>query len=166
MKTRISLALVAMFVTLALVGPAAAQQGVPFHGTIQERETDVITFPTLSVDGSGTGIATLLGRFTVNLVDGSGSGSFHFIAANGDSIFTEDHGQAEPTDTPGVLRIFAGFARALFAGAFVVTRGNTTPGGEATSCFKAPHVDTPLGDQKFALRWSTPGIVSSTVMAR
>jgi hypothetical protein len=111
MKTRIYLALVAIFVTLALVGPAAAQKGVPFHGTIQGVETYVVTFPTLSVEGSGTGIATHLGRFTVtweatvNLVDGSGVGAFHFIAANGDSIFTEDIGQAEPTDTPGVLRI-------------------------------------------------------------
>jgi hypothetical protein len=110
-KTRIYLALVVMFVTLAFVGPATAQKGVPFHGTIQGVETDVVTFPTLSVDGSGTGIATHLGRFTVtweatvNLVDGSGSGSSHFIAANGDSIFTEGTGQAEPTDTPGVLRI-------------------------------------------------------------
>jgi hypothetical protein len=63
------------------------------------------------VDGSGTGIATHLGRFTVtwevtvNLVDRSGVGSFHFIAANGDSIFTEIVGQAESTDTPGVSRI-------------------------------------------------------------
>jgi hypothetical protein len=111
MKTRIYLALVAMFVTLALVGSAAAQKGVSFHGTLQGVETDVVTFPTVSVEGSRTGIATHLGRFTVtweatvNLVDGSGSGSFHFIAANGDSIFTEDVGQAEPTDTPGVLRI-------------------------------------------------------------
>jgi hypothetical protein len=77
MKTSIYPALVAMFVTLALVGPAAAQKGVPFQGTIQGDETGVVTFPTLSVDGSGTGIATHLGRYTVtweatvNLVDGS-----------------------------------------------------------------------------------------------
>lgn len=112
MKTRIHPALVAMFVTLALVGSAAAQHGVPFHGTMQGTEEDVVvTFPTLAVDGRGTGIATVLGRFTVtweatvNLVDGSGVGSFHFIAANGDSLSTKDVGQAEPTDTPGVFRI-------------------------------------------------------------
>jgi hypothetical protein len=111
MKTRSSLALITMFVTIGLGGPAAAQKGVPFHGTLQGVETDVAEFPTLFVDGSGTGIATHLGRFTVtweatvNLVTGSGSGVFHFIAANGDSIFTEDLGQAEPTDPPGVFQI-------------------------------------------------------------
>jgi hypothetical protein len=109
MKTHISLALVAMFVTLALVGPAAAelicpaavQQGVPFHGTIQGVETDVVTFPTLSVDGSGAGIATHLGEFTVSwllTVDIStdpspATGTFEFIAANGDHLFTDIVGE-------------------------------------------------------------------------
>jgi len=106
-----SLTLVAMFVTLVFVGSASAQKGVPFHGTLQGVETDVATFPTLSINGSGTGIATQLGRFTVtwegtgNLVDFSGVGSYHFIAANGDSISTEFVGQTTSTDTPGVLYI-------------------------------------------------------------
>ena len=42
---------------------------------------------------------------TVNLSDSSATGTFHFIAANGDSIFTEIVGQAEPTGTPGVNHI-------------------------------------------------------------
>jgi hypothetical protein len=112
MKTRIYLALVVIFVTLVPVGPAAAQKELPFHGTIQGVETGVVTtFPILSVDGSGTGIATHLGRFTmtwvatVNILSGSGSGSFHFIAANGDSIFTEGTGQADLTAPAGPLPI-------------------------------------------------------------
>jgi hypothetical protein len=111
MQTRIYLALVAMFVTLAFVGPAAAelicpaaaQKGVPFHGTIQGAETDVVAFPTLSVDGSGTGIATHLGTFTVSwliTVDistapSSSTGTFEFIAANGDHLFTDIVGEGD-----------------------------------------------------------------------
>ena len=63
------------------------------------------------VDGSGSGIATHLGRFTltwnfiVNLADGTGSGPVSFIAANGDVVFITALGQSEPTDTPGVFHI-------------------------------------------------------------
>jgi len=114
MKTSIYLPMAAMFLTAALAGPAAAEKQLPFSGSVQGRETDVFQGPppgTLLVDGSGTGIATHLGQFTltwnvtVNLLDGSGIGSCHFIAANGDSIFTALVGQGEPTDTPGVNRI-------------------------------------------------------------
>jgi len=84
------------------------------------------------VDGSGTGIATHLGRFTVtweatvNLVDGSGIGSFHFIAANGGSIFTEDLGQAESTGTPGVIRIVEINTITGGTGRFASARGSFT----------------------------------------
>jgi hypothetical protein len=101
--------------TAALAGPAAAaEKQVPFKGSIQGREIEVFQGPppgTLFVDGSGTGIATHLGQFTVtwkvtvDLSVGSGIGSYHFIAANGDSIFATVVGQGEPTDTPGVNRI-------------------------------------------------------------
>jgi hypothetical protein len=108
-KTRIYLVLIAMFVTLALVGPVAAellcptaaQKGVPFHGTIQGSEIDVPAFPTLSVDGSGAGIATHLGNFTVSwlvtvdisTVPSPSTGTFEFIAANGDHLFTDIVGE-------------------------------------------------------------------------
>lgn len=111
MQSILGLQMIAMFLTAALAGPAAAKNQVPFHGSVQGVEIDEVQGTALLVDGSGTGIATHLGRFTVtweatvNLLDGSGIGSFHFIAANGDSIFTEDLGQAESTGTPGVLHI-------------------------------------------------------------
>jgi hypothetical protein len=111
MKTNIYLPMAAMLLTSALAVPAAAEKQVPFSGSMQGHETDVVHPPTLSVDGSAAGIATHLGRFTVtyavtvNLATSSGTGSAHLIAANGDSIFTTLVGQAEPTDTPGVNRI-------------------------------------------------------------
>jgi hypothetical protein len=115
-KVSIYLAMVAVCLTVALASPADAKKQVPFHGSIQGVEIDVVQPPaTLLVDGSGTGIATHLGRFTVtwdvtvNLSPGpnfgSSSGSFQFIAANGDSIFTELLGQGTPTGTPGINHI-------------------------------------------------------------
>jgi hypothetical protein len=106
MKTRIYLALVAMFVTLMLVGPAAAQKQMPFHGSIQGEETATFNadHSIRTVDGSGTGSSThpYLHRSTVQwgdkvIVDtGRSTGHFTFNAAKGDSVSTEliRHGEA------------------------------------------------------------------------
>jgi hypothetical protein len=114
-KTSIYGATAAMCLTVALAGTAAAKQEVPFHGSIQGVEIDIPQGgppPTsLSVNGSATGIATHLGRFTatyqvsVDLSNGSGIGSLQLIAANGDQIFTTLVGQGTPTGTPGINRI-------------------------------------------------------------
>ena len=58
---------------------------------------------------SNSGNATHLGHFTgtsnfiPNLCDGSYTGTFHWIAANGDSISGPFFGQLIPTATPGVF---------------------------------------------------------------
>jgi hypothetical protein len=89
---------------------AGAKQEVPIKGSIHEVETyDYSQFPMLFVDGIGSGNMTHLGKFTltyeweVNLDSLVGIGRFHFVAANGDSLFTEATGQASPTEDPDVL---------------------------------------------------------------
>ena len=112
-KTRIYLPMAAMLLIAAFAGSAAAaDKQVPFSGSLQAQETEVFPTPgTLLSDGSGGGIATHLGRFTVtwkftiNLADGTGTGPVHFIAANGDEIFSTSVGVGVPTSTPGVVRI-------------------------------------------------------------
>jgi hypothetical protein len=110
-KSILGLQMTAMFLTVALAGPAAAEQQVPFKGSVQAVESYDIQFPTMFVDTTGSGEATHLGRFTVtweftvNLLNGAGIGSAHFIAANGDSVFTASLGQGDPTETPGVNRV-------------------------------------------------------------
>jgi hypothetical protein len=99
MKVSLYLATAAMFVTVALPGPVAAKEQVPFKGSVQGREIDLVQGGTLAVNRSGTGLATHLGQLTVtwtltvNLADGSATGHFQFIAANGDVIFTTIVGQ-------------------------------------------------------------------------
>ena len=115
MRNSICQPLAAVLLTAALAGPVmAADKLVPFSGSLQAHETSVFQGPppgTLLADGTGGGIATHLGRFTltwhftVNLADGTGTGPVHFIAANGDELFTSVTGSSEPTSTPGVIRI-------------------------------------------------------------
>ena len=107
-----TLPMAAMFLTAAINVPSAAEKQVPFRGSLQGRESDVVQPPaTLLVDGNGTGIATHLGQCTVtweatvNLENNSGIGSYHFIAANGDSIFATVVGQAELAEPPDVFRV-------------------------------------------------------------
>ena len=98
---------------LLVAGSSAwAGEQVPFSGSLQAHEAVVSQGPgTFVTDGSGGGIATHLGRFTLTweftviLADGTGSGPVRYIAANGDQVFMTAVGQSEPTGTPGVFRI-------------------------------------------------------------
>src|SRR3954451_866304 len=79
---------------LAAGSSAWAQQLVPFSGSLQAHETTVSQDPGVSfvTDGTGSGIATHLGRFTVTweftviLADGTGTGPARYTAANGDEL--------------------------------------------------------------------------------
>jgi hypothetical protein len=110
-----SIAVAAMLLTAALAIPAAAQNQVPFKGFLQGHETDTPQGgpppTTLIADGSATGIATHVGQFsftyqlTVNLANGTATGSARLVAANGDSVYTTIAGSSELTATPGVASI-------------------------------------------------------------
>jgi hypothetical protein len=142
------LQMTALFLTAALAGPLAAANETPFRGTVQAVETQVVVFPTLSVNGIGSGNATHLGNFTmtykaqVNLLTRVGMGSIEFIAANGDRVFADFVGQSTPTGTPNVVSIVetatitGGTGR--FAGAtgtFVVMRTLDQITGSASGFF-------------------------------
>jgi hypothetical protein len=115
MKPSISLVMAAMLLTAVLAVPATAQKQVPFKGSLQGQETDTPQGgpppTTLIVDGSATGIATLVGQFsftyqlTINPANGTATGSAHLIAANGDSVDTTIAGSLELTATPGIASI-------------------------------------------------------------
>jgi hypothetical protein len=94
-RTKICLPMAGMILTAALALPAAAQTQVPFKGTFQGNDT--VTPPTLTQ--SITGIGTLVGQFSsttvLTLTASGGTGSAHWIAANGDSIDTTIVGSPE-----------------------------------------------------------------------
>ena len=108
-KRNIYLPLAAMILTAAIAIPVAAQNLVPFKGALQGTDKDgAFNFPILQVFTSGTGTGTLLGEFSytveiaLNVVNGTGTGSTHWIAANGDSIDTTFNASGGPTDAPPV----------------------------------------------------------------
>ena len=107
-KTVLYLQMTALLLTAALAGSAAAEKEVPFRGSIQAVEIADVQFPRVFVDGSGSGRATHLGRFTVtyevevDLLTHETFGSSLFTAANGDSLSTDITGLGTPTANPDV----------------------------------------------------------------
>jgi hypothetical protein len=108
MITTMYLQMTALFLTAVLATPAAADDELPFRGSIQAVETYDVEFPTLFGHGSGAGHGTQLGQFTVtyeyeiNIPTATGTGPAHFVAANGDSLFTEVSGKGNPTGDPDI----------------------------------------------------------------
>ena len=136
MKTSIRLPVAAMFWTALLAGPAAAENHVPFKGSLEGFSIITpIDAQHIFVRAIGTGNATQLGSFTVDIphiVDvttGIGIGIFTFTAANGDTLTAGFTGQGTPTTDPVVFSIVetatitGGTGRFADAtGSFIVTR--------------------------------------------
>ena len=107
-KTVIYLQTTALLLTATLPCSGGAEKEVPFRGSIQGVEIADVQFPSLFVDGSGSGNATHLGRFTVtydveaNLLTHESFGSSVFTAANGDTLSTDFVGRGTPTDNPDI----------------------------------------------------------------
>ena len=107
-KTILYLQMTALCLTAALAGRAAAEEQSPIKGSIQGVEIADVQFPRLFVDGSGSGRATHLGRFTVtyevevDLLTHETFGSSLFTAANGYSLSTDITGLGTPTANPDV----------------------------------------------------------------
>jgi hypothetical protein len=133
-KSRLYLPVAAVLLTAAIAGrSAAAEKYVPFSGSLQATEPFIFQGPPpgfLLVSGSGGGIATHLGRFTitwsftVNVADGTGTGPLVFTAANGDKILATASGESEPTNTPGVFRIHEVFTITGGTGRFSNAQGS------------------------------------------
>lgn len=84
----------------AAASPAAQQ--VPFKGSFAGTQSVTpLQPPLVSVNGEGTGTATHLGLFTVelphtvNLVTRIGEGTYTFTAADGDTVTADFTGQAQ-----------------------------------------------------------------------
>jgi hypothetical protein len=107
MKTNSLLA--AMFLTAVLASSALASEQVPFKGSLAAVQTGEVIGGFLIVDGSGVGNATELGRYTVtfheevDLSTGIGTGTFTFVAANGDTLSSSFIGNGTPTPDPNIL---------------------------------------------------------------
>jgi hypothetical protein len=77
--------------------------------------------------GAFTGSSNL----TANYCDGSSFGTFHWVAANGDSISGHFFGQLIPTATPGLFDYVGTTIVTGGTGRFDGASGMTTSGGQA-----------------------------------
>ena len=130
---------------VSLAAPVAAAESIPFKGSLSGTVTVTPLDPPLaSVLIEGSGIASRLGRFTVqiphivNQATRIATGTYTFTAANGDTLTADFSGQATLV-SPGVLSVaetgtFTG-GTGRFAGAtgsfdaqrmFYVATGETT----------------------------------------
>ena len=129
-KTIMYLQMTALCLTAALAGRAAAEEQSPFKGSIQGVESADVQYPTLFVDGIGSGKATHLGRFTVtyevevDLLTHETFGSSLFTAANGDSLATDITGLGTPTANPDVVSVEEAHTITGGTGRFAGARGS------------------------------------------
>jgi hypothetical protein len=122
----IPLLLVCFAVFFSAATPALADKDLPFEGTVSGAIPTDLGPPVPGSGGcvfdffvSNSGTASQLGSFTgtsnfvPNVCDGSYTGTFHWIAANGDSMSGPFFGQQIPTGAPGV---YLNFETALITG--------------------------------------------------
>jgi hypothetical protein len=128
-------------------GQEAASQEVPFKGRFEGSQTLTPQQPPFGfVDGSATGNATHLGRFTVefphtvNFATRTGVGTFTFEAADGDSLTADFTGQAQGGPIVSIVEhavVTGGTGRfAAATGSFVVQRSFDPATGATEGSFE------------------------------
>lgn len=118
--------------------PAAAGDQVPFFGMVTGQVISVTPQDAqhLLFVVAVSGHATHLGRFTgeaevlQNVVDGSYTGSYTWIAANGDTISGTFEGQLIPSETPGISDNLETSIVTEGTGRFEGATGSATFGGQ------------------------------------
>src|SRR5207253_2955045 len=91
---------------LGLASQVAAAEQVPFQGKLEGVVTRSGAPPIVSVNVSGAGVATQLGQFAVsiphevNVVTRIATGTYTFVAANGDTLTATFIGHATPAADP------------------------------------------------------------------
>ena len=127
----------AMFLTIAIAGatkPDKPDKTVTFSGSFQGKETDVLqgTPPqSIAVDGTLTGVANQLGKFTVKykvtvkLPEGSSAGFAQTTSADGDILFATVIGLGlEIPGMPGLNRIVEFYTITAGTGRFAGAKGS------------------------------------------
>jgi hypothetical protein len=100
-----SLAL-AVVAAVGIARPVAAGEQVPFKGSLEGERVAFVPFVSAQINA--TGHATHLGKYELvikaNLSPGApvATGTFEFVASNGDTLTGEFIGQRFPTEIPGV----------------------------------------------------------------
>ena len=109
-STIVALLLLIVLASTTFAAPSAERQ-LRFKGSMQAVETHVVTFPTFTLDATGSGNATQLGLFTMSFQGEvfiptlSGTTSAILVAADGSSLYTDGVGQGTVTENPDFVSI-------------------------------------------------------------
>jgi hypothetical protein len=99
---------------------------------VEDVETQQVAFPTITVNGMGSGNATQLGLFTIsyhallNIPTLSATTSATVVAADGSSLFGQGTGQGTLTGAPGIVSIVETYTITGGTGRFAGAMGNFT----------------------------------------
>jgi hypothetical protein len=124
--------LLTVLVSTVFAAPTMADRQLLLKGSVQDTETQQVVFPTIFVNGTGSGNATQLGLFTIsyqaqlNIPTLSAITSATLAAADGSSLFGEGTGQGTPTGTPGIVSIVETYTITGGTGRFAGATGNFT----------------------------------------
>jgi len=131
-STLTALLLIIVLASTVFAAPTATEKQLLFKGTLQAVETHVVTFPTFSLDGTGSGNATQLGLYTMSfqgqvyIPTSSGTESATLVAADGSSLYADGLGQGTPTENPGIISIVEMYTITGGTGRFAGATGNFT----------------------------------------
>ena len=130
-STIVALLLLIVLASTTFAAPSAERQ-LLFKGSMQAVETHVVTFPTFTLDATGSGNATQLGLHTISfqgqvfIPTRTGALTSTLVAANGDSLFADGSGQGTPTEDPNVVSIVETYTIRGGTGRFAGASGSFT----------------------------------------
>ena len=131
-STLTALLLIIVLASTVFAAPTATEKQFLFKGTLQAVETHVVTFPTFSLDATGSGNATQLGLYTMSFqgqvyIPTSSRTEFAtLVAADGSSLYADGLGQGTPTENPGIISIVEMYTITGGTGRFAGATGNFT----------------------------------------
>ena len=131
-STLTALLLVIVLASTVFAAPAAGERQLLLKGSLQTAETQQVVFPTIFVNGTGSGNATQLGLYTIsyhaqlNIPTLSSTVSATLVAADGSSLFGVGTGQGTPTAPPGIVSIVETYTITGGTSRFAGAAGNFT----------------------------------------
>src|SRR5215213_7974917 len=131
-STLTTLLLMIVLASTTLAAPRASERELLLKGSLETTETQQAVFPTVFVNGTGSGNATQLGLYTisyqaqVNIPTLAGSTSATLVAADGSSLFATGSGQGTLTATPGIVSIVETYTITGGTGRFEGASGSFT----------------------------------------
>jgi uncharacterized alpha/beta hydrolase family protein len=112
--------------------PVAGERQLLLRGSVQDTETQQVVFPTVFVNGTGSGNATQLGLYTMsyqaqlNIPTLSATTSATVVAADGSTLLGEGNGQGTVITPPLIVSIVETYTITGGTGRFEGASGSFT----------------------------------------